>query len=195
MPSLMSLWLPILLSTVFVFIASSIIWMALPIHKKDYGQLGEKEDAVMSAVRSWGLRGGMYMFPMGDCKNTKDPALAERMKSGPWGVFMLRDRPWNMGSCLGLWAVNILILTFVVAYVAAHALPAGAAYLKVFQIVGATALLAHGGSVMCDSIWKGRPWSHLPGALFDAIVYALLTAGTFGWLWPKASAALPVGAM
>ncbi len=39
MAFLTELWLPILLSAVFVFIVSSIIHMALPIHKGDYGKL------------------------------------------------------------------------------------------------------------------------------------------------------------
>jgi hypothetical protein len=36
----------------------------------------------------------------------------------------------------------------------------------------------------------GMPWSHVPGRVFDGVVYALLTAGVFGWLWPHATQAV-----
>ena len=48
-----ALWLPILLSAVIVFVASSIIHMLLPIHKSDYRQLPE-EDRVLGTLRAAG---------------------------------------------------------------------------------------------------------------------------------------------
>ena len=179
-----TLWIPIVLSAVIVFIGSSIIWMALPIHKKDYKKLGDKEPAVMEAVRSWNLGGGMFMFPFCDPKDRNSPEAKEKMAKGPWGVMSLQAKPWSMGPMMGMWFFNLLLISFFVAYIASNALPAKAEYLKVFQIVGATAFLAYGGNALTDSIWKGRPWSQLPGSLFDAIVYACLTAGVFGWRWP-----------
>lgn len=188
MDALISLWLPILVSAVVVFLASSVIWMALPIHKKDYKRLGSAEGAIMSAVREARLAAGMYMFPGCDPKTFKDdPAAQQKFKEGPWGVVMIMASSCSIGRSLSLWMLNLVLTSIFIAYIAGVALPPGASYLKVFQIVGATAFLAHGGGVLCDSIWKGRPWSLLPGALFDAIVYALLTAGVFGWLWPKAA--------
>jgi hypothetical protein len=186
MVQLSQLWLPIVLSAIAVFIGSSIIWMFLPIHKNEYKKLGDKEPAVLEAVRSWGLGGGMFMFPFCDPKERNDPAAKEKLAKGPWGVFLLRAAPWNMGQLLGLWFFNALIISFIVAYIASHAGLTGerSQYLKVFQVVGATAFLAYGGNAMTDCIWKGRPWSTLPGALFDALVYAGLTAGVFGWKWP-----------
>jgi hypothetical protein len=184
MVQLSQLWLPILLSAVAVFIGSSIIHMALPIHKHEYKKLGDKEPEVMAAVKSWGLGGGMFMFPFCDPKDRKSPEAKEKMANGPWGVMLLRDRPWNMGTLLGLWFINAVIISVFVAYVASHALREGAPYLKVFQIVGATAFLAYGGHAMTDCIWKGRSWNTLPGAVFDAIVYGCLMAGVFGWRWP-----------
>jgi hypothetical protein len=185
---LTSLWLPILVSAAFVFVASSVIWMALPIHKKDYKKLGDKEPVLLGSLRAANLSPGLYMFPGCDPKTMKnDPAAIERFKAGPWGVLTMMPKPWNMGQMLGLWLLNCLIISALVAYVTGNALPAGTEYLKVFRIAGATAFLAYCGSAMCDSIWKGRPWSQLPGALFDGIVYALVTAGVFGWLWPEAT--------
>jgi hypothetical protein len=31
----------------------------------------------------------------------------------------------------------------------------------------------------------GRPWGVVAKDVFDGLVYGLVTAGTFGWLWPK----------
>ena len=36
-----------------------------------------------------------------------------------------------------------------------------------------------------NSIWYRRAWSTTIKSTFDGLVYALVTAGTFGWLWPR----------
>ena len=43
MVSISALWLPILLSAVIVFVASSIIHMVLPVHRGDYRKLPEED--------------------------------------------------------------------------------------------------------------------------------------------------------
>lgn len=185
MVQLASLWLPIVLSAVAVFFASSIVWMVLPIHKNDYKMLKDKEDAVMAAVRSWGLGPGMYWFP--GCEHGKKPGpeVVAKQKSGPWGVLTLMPGCPNMGKMLGMWMLNLLIVTTLIGYAASRGMAPGTAYMKVFQVVGVIALLAYAGSALCDSIWKGRPWSHVPGAVIDGVIYAGITAGMFGWLWPS----------
>jgi hypothetical protein len=191
MVPLTDLWLPILLSSVALFFASSIIWMALPIHKGDYKPLREHEGPIFDAIKNAGLASGLYMFPFcSHGKEPKSPELEARLKSGPFGTICVMNSTPNMGKALGLWIVNLLLVTTLVAYIASHALKPGADYLSVFRIVATAALLAHAGNALTDSIWKGRPWSHLPGALFDGVVYAALTAGFFSWLWPKAAAAV-----
>jgi hypothetical protein len=35
------------------------------------------------------------------------------------------------------------------------------------------------------SIWYRRAWSITIKATVDGLIYALLTAATFGWLWPR----------
>ena len=57
MVPLADLWLPIVLSAVFVFVASSVIHMALQIHKKDFQKL-PNEDQVLAAMRGAGLKPG-----------------------------------------------------------------------------------------------------------------------------------------
>ncbi|MGD9688495.1 MAG: hypothetical protein AB7K52_03985 [Phycisphaerales bacterium] len=186
--SLVSLWLPVILAAMAVFFASSVIWMALPIHKNDYHKLGDKENAVMDALRSWGLPPGLHMFPMCDPKTMKDnPDAQAKMKSGPWGTITLMASPPSMGSCLGMWIVNLVVSSLLIAYVASISLPAGSSFMNVFRLVATVSLLTFGGSVLTESIWRGRPWSHAPGALFDAVVYACITGAIFGAMWPAPS--------
>lgn len=189
MDMLMQLWLPILLSAVIVFFASSILWMALPLHKKDYADPKQKQHALHEAVKASGLEPGQYFIPFDNCGKDKSPDVAARMESGPYFLLQIMPGKPNMGKTLGLWFVNLLIVTFFVAYVASYALPAGAPYLNVFRIVGASAFLAHCGNALTQVIWQAHPVHTLPGKLVDGIVYALLTAGTFAWLWPDAQAA------
>jgi hypothetical protein len=90
-----------------------------------------------------------------------------------------------MGKPLTHWFLFSLVVSFFVAYVAAHAIPAGAPYLQVFRLVGAIGFLAYGASQVQQSIWWGKPWGNTWKDVFDGLVYGLVTAGTFGWLWPR----------
>lgn len=183
------LWMPIVLSAVIVFIASSIIWMATPIHKNDYKNPGSSEDAILGVAR--GLAPGVYMVPWCHGKE-KDPAAAEKMKAGPWAVLTVRAGGVSFGSTLGMWFVHLLIVGFFVAYLTANARTWGADYLEVFRIAGTTAFLAYAGFALPMAIWHALPWRQVPGKVFDGLVYALLTAGTFAWLWPVAPGVPPL---
>lgn len=179
---LMNLWLPILVSAVVVFLLSSVIWMALPIHKKDYQGLKD-EAAVVEVMKKESREPGIYCYPW--CAGKPgDPAAAEKMKIGPWGQIIVMGGPPNMGKMLGLWFVHLLIVGYVVAYVTGHGRPLGAEFWPVFQVAGAAALLAYGGSLLPKHIWEGKPWRTMPPALFDCAVYTVATALIFGWLWP-----------
>ncbi|MGQ0628390.1 MAG: hypothetical protein ACT4PL_09870 [Phycisphaerales bacterium] len=192
MVSLLSLVTPILVSALLVFIASNIVWMVLPIHKNDYKRLGDKEDTVLATFRAWGLAPGIWMFPACDPASMKnDPKAAERFKQGPWGNICVMAAPPSMGLCLGMWVVNILLIGLLVGYVASVGLAPGAKYLEVFRLVATVAFLAHAGDALKNSIWKGMPWSHVPGTVIDGLIYAGLTGGTFAWLWPSASSPIP----
>ena len=57
-----SLWLPILLSAVGVFVASSIIHMALGYHNKDHDKMPDEAD-VLASMRGAGVQGGFVLFP------------------------------------------------------------------------------------------------------------------------------------
>ena len=88
MVSLTTLWLPILLSAVIVFVASSVMHMLLPYHRNDYQQLPE-EDKVLGALRSATLKRGQYVFPFCTHKDMKSPALMEKQKQGPVGFMTI----------------------------------------------------------------------------------------------------------
>lgn len=119
-------------------------------------------------------------------KEMGTPEGLEKLRRGPVGtITLLPNRPINMGKLLGLWFVYILIVSLFVGYLAGRTLASGADYLTVFRFAGAAAFLAYGVGQLVDSIWKGMPWSNTLRAMADGLVYSLVTAGTFGWLWPR----------
>ena len=185
MVQLMDLWLPILVSAVLVFVASSFIWMATPIHKHDYKNPGDKESGLLDAFRRAGLAPGMYNLPWCDHKNMKDPAMQAKLQAGPWALVTVFGQAHNMGKMLGLWFVHLVIVSVFVGYIASHAgLGRGAEYFSVFRIAGTAALMAYAGYALPMTIWHGMPKNQLPGRLIDGVVYSLLTAGAFAGLWP-----------
>ena len=186
MVDLTSLWLPILLSAVVVFIVSSIIHMATPWHKSDCKKLPD-DSKVLDALRPFNLQPGDYVLPQASSmKDMKSPEFAEKMKKGP--VVILTVRPngmWKMGPTLGLWFLYSVVVGFFAAYIAGRALPEGAHYLQVFRFVGASAFMGYTFALWQFSIWYGRSWSTTIKSTIDGLLYALLTAGVFGWLWPR----------
>ena len=187
MEFLIELWLPILVSAVIVFIASSIIHMATPMHKGDCKKLAN-EDAVLDGLRSNGVQPGAYMFPCaGSMKDMGSPEMVEKLKRGPVGwLTILPPGGFNLGRNLGLWFVFCLIVGFFSAYVGWHALEPGAHYRLVFRITGTAAILGYAIGYIQDPIWKGAKWSTTIKYIIDGVIYGLLTGGTFGWLWPDA---------
>ena len=180
------LWLPILLSAVIVFIVSSLIHMVLPWHKSDYPKLAN-EDKVMDALRPLAIPPGDYMVPRPSNRNDmRSSEFAEKLKKGP--VLMMSvwpNGPMQMGSTFFLWFVYAAVVGLFAAYVAGRALPIGADYLAVFRFAGVAAFLGYSLALWQMSIWYHRPWSTTIKATVDGLIYALLTAGVFGWLWPR----------
>jgi hypothetical protein len=183
MVPLMSLWLPIVVSAVFVFIVSSIIHMVLPIHKGDYGQL-PNEEAVATALA--GTPPGEYVIPYANSmKAMKEPSYMERMNRGPVGVVTVGPNGMpNMGSSLLQWFLYSLLVSLFAAYVASRA-GAGPDYLDVFRFTGATAFAGYALALLQGPIWFRKPWGTTMKNVFDGLIYALVTAGAFGWLWPN----------
>jgi hypothetical protein len=187
MTPLAALWLPILLSAVFVFVVSSIIHMAPLWHKGDYPK-AEKESEILNALRPLAIAPGEYFMPRpASMKDMRSPEFIDKMNKGP--VVMLTVYPngaVSMARNLTLWFIFALIVSYFAAYVASHALAPGANYLRVFQIVGATAFAAYALALVEMWIWYRRSATMTLKALVDGLIYGTLTAGTFGWLWPHA---------
>jgi len=185
MISMTSLWLAIVLSTALVWIASAVVWMLLPHHKGDFKGLPDEEGAG-DALRSQGLSPGQYDIP--HCTSMRDmqePEGRRKFEQGPVGfITILPNRPPPMARNMVLSALYFLLVSILVAYVASRSLAPDADYLGVFRLTGVVAWLGYGFAVIPDAIWFGRPWSGVAKTLADALLYALLTAGVFGWLWP-----------
>jgi hypothetical protein len=185
MVPLAALWLPIVLSAVIVFLASSVMHMLLPYHRSDYQKLPD-EDKVLAALRATGAQRGLYVFPYCTHKDMKSPALIEKQKQGPIGFMtILPSGPPAMPKFLIQWFVFLLAVGLFVAYLAGHTVAPGANYLVVYRVVGTAAFLAYGLGNLSNGIWKGQPWSVTIKEVVDGLIYGLLTGGTFGWLWPR----------
>lgn len=185
MVGLHALWLPIVLSAVIVFVVSSIIHTVLPWHKGDFRTLPDEERA-RSAIGPLAIPPGDYMIPRpSSMADMRTPEFMEKMNKGP--VLIMTVYPagrMSMGSSLVMWFVYSIVISTFAGYVAGRALGPGADYLNVFRFVGATAFLGYSGALVQASIWFRRSWGTTIRSMLDGLLYGLLTAGTFGWLWP-----------
>jgi len=185
MISMTELWLPILLSAVFVFIVSSILHMVIPIHKGDFKKL-PGEEKILAEMRSQSVRPGSYGFPM--CESMKDmgsPEMIAKCKLGPVGFMTVTPNgPCNMGKSLILWFLYSLLIGVIVACAAASSLHHGEAFANVFHLTALAATLGYAVGALPESIWKGQKWSITLKFVFDGVLYGIATGLTFGWLWP-----------
>lgn len=185
MVSLAQLWLPILLSGVLVFVASSILHMVFKFwHTPDYHGFSN-EDEVRAVIRKGNAAPGMYLLPWCKMEDMKQPAAQAKFAEGPVGYMILRASGMpNMGKSLGLWFVFCLIVALFAGYIAQHALLIGAPYTHVFRIVGTAAFMGFAFGALPSGIWWGQPWRAVAKDMVDGLIYASITAGTFGCFWP-----------
>jgi hypothetical protein len=184
MISIISLWLPIILSAVAVFITSSVLHMVLTYHRSDFKGL-DAEDQVMAALRDAAIPPGEYIMP--HCENPKDsgsPEFLAKIEKGPVATLNIMAGGYEIGKSLAYWFVYCLLMGVFVAYLAGRTLDPGAHYLDVFRLVGTASFGAYGLALLQNSIWYKRPWITSAKHVFDSFIYACLTAGIFGWLWP-----------
>jgi hypothetical protein len=185
MVPLTSLWIPIILSAVLVFIASSILHMLLPLHRNDLRAI--QEDAVQEALRRFSIPPGDYALPKaGSPEDMKKPEFIAKMTKGPVVLMtVLPPGPPTMGSSLALWLLYCVLVGIFAGYIAGRALTPGAHYLEVFRFAGAAAFAGYALALLQNSIWYKRSWMTTIKSMADGLIYALLTAGSFGWLWPR----------
>ena len=186
MVSLGSLWLPIMLSGVVVFLASFVMHMVLPHHHSDFRKM-PAEDDVMEALRRFNLPQGDYMVPRpGSPADMRSAEFQEKLNRGP--VFMatvLRNGQQGMGGQLVRWFIFCVVVSLFAGYMASRALEFGAPYLRVSQIASTTAFLGYVMARWSDVIWFRRSTAAAFKSTLDGVLYGLLTGGIFGWLWPR----------
>jgi hypothetical protein len=180
-----ALLLPILVSSVLVFLASSVIHMASPWHKGDYPRFA-REGEILDALRPLDIPPGDYFMPRpSGMAEMKSPEFAETLKRGP--VVLMTVFPNGitpMGATMMKWFVYLVVVSALSAAVAAVALPPGASSGRVFHVVLGTAFAAYALALWQLSIWYRRSLNITIKSTVDAVIYAAITAGVFVWLWP-----------
>ena len=185
MVSLASLWLPILVSAIAVFFASSLVHMVLKYHDTDFSAAPD-EDAARKALGALNLSTGDYCIPRpNSAADMKSATFIAKMQEGPNVMLtVLPSGPPNMGPRLGQWFAFSVVVSLFAAYIASRTLAPGTAYLSVFRLTGTVAFCGYALGQWPAAIWYGRSWSATAKGTFDGLLYALLTAGVFGWRWP-----------
>lgn len=181
-----TLWLPILGSGVIVFVASSLIHMLLPYHRSDFSEV-PREDAILDALGPFDIPPGDYVIPYAEGPEAvKSEEYRNKVERGP--VAFLTVIParlvFRMGSQLTQWFAYCLLVAVLSAYLAGRMLPPGTEYLEVFRVTGTVAFASYSMALMQRSIWFRQRWSTTLKSMFDGLIYAALTGGVFGWLWP-----------
>jgi hypothetical protein len=184
MVSLTALWLPILLSAVLVFVASSIIHMALGWHASDWKRF-PAEAAVLDALRPFNLAPGDYAGPRPkNMAETSSPEFRDKLAKGPRVNMTVMGPSTSMGRSLVLWFLYSLVVAAFAGYAASIVLGPGTPYLTVFRVTSTVAFAGYALALWPDWIWYSRSIGYTLKSTLDGLIYALLTGGAFGWLWP-----------
>ena len=181
------LWLPILLAALATWVLNAVFWTVSPHHRNDWKEM-PGEGGLAAALRGSGLPAGMYYFPREkNPAHAKDPAAQDLLRTAPAGYIVVEPRgaTTRMGRAMALSLVLNLVVSFLTAYAASVALGRGADYMAVFRLTATVGFLAYSTERISDSIWFGYDWRSTWKSTFDAAVIALVTAGIYGWLWPR----------
>ena len=185
MNAILVLWLPILLSAVLVFIASSLIHMVFKWHNSDYRGL-PNEDAVRAALRAGTNPPGQYVLPYcGDMKAMATDDMQQKYREGPVGLLTLQaNGPFNMGGALVRWFLFNVLIAAIAAVVAVQVLGIAGSANRAAHLIGMLSFLSYSGGSVQAAIWMGKPWSVVAKDLLDGLIYGTITALTFQALWP-----------
>lgn len=177
----LSLWLPILLTTVALFFTGFLCWAVLPNHKPDWVKL-PNEDEFLNKMAELKLPPGNYMYPHApDPESMRSAEYQKAVENNTFGTVQSWSGPPQMGPNMACQVVYLLVTTYCLAYLSTLALPVDAGFMPVFRFVTTAAFLAFTVAVVPGAIWfKTR----LTGHIIDGIVQALIAGAIFGWLWP-----------
>ncbi len=183
--SLTVLWLPILLSGVFAWLASALIHMVAKYHHSDYKQLNNEPEVAL-ALRQSADQPGLYTTPYcSDMKEMGDPVVQQRFNEGPVAILTIMQKGLPaMGKLLIQQLVFFILGAALIAYIATMALPPGAESVHVFHVIFVTAFAIFAWASVPYSIWFGHPWIITFKYFIDAVIYAAVMGGVFVWLWP-----------
>ncbi len=186
MVSLLDLWLPIVLSGAAVWFLSFLMWMVLPHHRKDFGEL-PGEDSILAAVRAAGTKAGQYAFPFcKDMATMKTEAFQKKYADGPSGWVIVRPKGgYTMGDKLVKSFLYNVLMVAMVAYMATITMPAGAEGIDVFRFVTVGGFLAFAGALVWDAIWMSRSWRTTTLSLIDGVVFGAAVGAIFMFMWPQ----------
>ncbi|HEX7123404.1 MAG TPA: hypothetical protein VF178_13595, partial [Gemmatimonadaceae bacterium] len=111
MTSLGALWLPILLASVLVFIASSLLHTVLNWHKNEYPAV-PNEDQVRAAVQPFAIPPGDYLVPRAaTAAEMQSPEFRAKLEQGPVMMLtVLPNGPVAMGRTLGQWFIYTVVV-------------------------------------------------------------------------------------
>jgi hypothetical protein len=186
MVTIAELWQPILLSAVLSFFSGFVLYMLVPLHAKDWRALPD-EAGLMSRMREAKVEPGNYLFPCpATPKEMATPEFNAKLEQGPVGIAIVRaGGRVSLGPQLAKMMVYHLVVSVMVAYLAGRALGPGTEYLRVFQVAGTVAVLSYTAGIFPFAIWYQPSSRYVINQVLDGIVWGLLTAGAFGWLWPQ----------
>lgn len=198
MDFLTHLWLPIVVSTAAVWMASFLAWMVVGHHKNDWKEVPNEHEFI-ETVKRMGISPGSYGFPdfrrcAGMSKEQKH-AKWEEMQKSPMGLLRVWGRI-SMGRNMLLTALVYLAVSVLIAYLGWNALPHGGMsvgelavsvrpnFAKVMQVLGTAGILAYCFAGLPNDIWFQRSGREVLTSLIDGVVFGLITGAVFGWLWP-----------
>jgi hypothetical protein len=111
--------------------------------------------------------------------------MMKKYAEGPIGVlWVAKSEAPKMPILLGKWFLYSVVISVFTAYITSRTAMKGADFMKVFRIAGTVAFMAYATAGWSDTIWKGKPTSAALKETLDGLIYGLVTAAAFGWLWP-----------
>lgn len=183
---MLSLWLPILLSAVVVFVVSCLIHMVFKWHAPDYRGL-PNEAGARAALGQDKLAPGRYVIPYcPDMNGMGSAEMRRKYEEGPVAQVLVGPNGVpNIGKYLAQWFVWSLVIAAVSGGFALCILGTTTGQQAVAaRLVGGLSFVAYGFGTVQESIWMMRPWSSSLKHLLDAALYALGSGLVFLWLWP-----------
>ncbi len=185
MHDLPALWLPILVSAVAVFIASSLVHMVFKWHNSDYRALPNEDDAA-AVLRAGNLSPGMYHMPhCVDMKDLQREDVKARFRAGPIALItVLPNGEPKMGTSLRNWFILNVVVSVIAGAITVQSLGLEVDHGRAGHLAGLIAFLTYGGACVQQSVWMGKPWLSTFKDLLDAFIYGTVVALSFMFLWP-----------